>query len=79
MERRHTVVRVGRGAMEATLDRSVQHLYRALAQLGRWRQLSRDRAELARMSDDRLRDIGLSRADVVRESSRPFWDDPLKR
>lgn len=72
MERRHTVVRVGRGTMEATLDRSVRHVCRAFAQLGRWRQLSKDRAELARMSDDRLRDIGLSRADVVRESSRPF-------
>ena len=79
MERRHTVVRVGRGAMESTLDRSVRHLSRALAKLGRWHQLSKDRAELARMSDDRLRDIGLSRADVVRESARPFWDDPLKR
>ncbi len=54
-------------------------LARATAQLMRWRQLSRDRAELARLSDDRLRDIGLSRADVMWESSRPFWDDPLKR
>jgi len=79
MERRHTVVRLRRGATESTLDKSVRHLYRAFAQLGRWRQLSKERAELARMSDDRLRDIGLSRADVLRESSRPFWDDPMKR
>lgn len=79
MERRHTVVRVGHGATGSTLDKPVRHLSRALAQLGRWRQLSRDRAELAQMSDERLRDIGLSRADVARESSRPFWDDPLKR
>ena len=54
-------------------------LSRATAQLMRWRQLSRDRAVLARLSDDCLRDIGLSRADVMLESSRPFWDDPRKR
>ena len=54
-------------------------LSRATAQLKRWRQLSRDRAVLARLSDDCLRDIGLSRADVMLESSRPFWDDPHKR
>ena len=51
----------------------------AVAQWRRWRQLSRDRAELAGLSHEQLRDIGLSRADVLREISRPFWDDPLKR
>jgi uncharacterized protein YjiS (DUF1127 family) len=53
-------------------------LAQATAQIKRWRQLSSDRAELARLSDDCLRDIGLSRCDVIRESARPFWDDPLK-
>lgn len=56
-----------------------KHLSAALAQLSRWRQLSKDRAELARMSDDRLRDIGLSRADVQKEAARPFWDAPSRR
>ena len=51
----------------------------AVAQLRRWRQLSRDRAELARLTHEQLRDIGLSRADVLREIARPFWHDPLKR
>lgn len=51
----------------------------AAAKIARWRQLSRDRAELARLSDDCLRDIGLSRCDVRRECARTFWDDPLKR
>ena len=51
----------------------------AVAQLRRWRQLSRDRAELARLTHEQLRDIGLSRADILREIARPFWDDPLKR
>lgn len=66
------------GACDA-LHRLRQPVWAAITQLRRWRQLSRDRTELARLSDDCLRDIGLSRADVCRESVRPFWDDPLKR
>ena len=72
----------GRSTLQAFghgLGRVGQPLSRATAQLRRWRQLNRDRAELARLSDDCLRDIGLSRAEVMLESSRPFWDDPLKR
>jgi uncharacterized protein YjiS (DUF1127 family) len=72
--RRSTLQAFGQGLGRVSLP-----LSRATAQLMRWRQLSRDRAELARLSDDCLRDIGLSRADVMLESSRPFWDDPLKR
>lgn len=56
-----------------------QHLRSVVAQVNRWRQLSRDRAELARLSNEQLRDVGLNRVDVLREISRPFWDDPLKR
>ncbi|WP_433887356.1 DUF1127 domain-containing protein [Pseudomonas vranovensis] len=48
-------------------------------QLLRWRQLHRQRRELARLSDAALDDIGLSRADILREVERPFWDDPLKK
>jgi uncharacterized protein YjiS (DUF1127 family) len=69
----------GRGARRTALHRLRQPVWAALTRLQRWRQLSRDRSELARLSDDCLRDIGLSRADVHRESIRPFWDDPLKR
>lgn len=79
MERQQHARSVGVEVFRLALHTSRQHLSSALAQLSRWRQLSKDRAELARMSDHRLRDIGLSRADVLKESSRPFWDDPLKR
>nr|WP_176794232.1 DUF1127 domain-containing protein [Pseudomonas sp. UC 17F4] len=51
----------------------------AAQQLLRWRQLRRERRELARLSDAALDDIGLSRADILREVERPFWDDPLKK
>lgn len=43
--------------------------------LQRWQQLRHERRQLWRLSDAMLKDIGLSRADVEREASRPFWDD----
>ncbi|WP_165669900.1 DUF1127 domain-containing protein [Metapseudomonas otitidis] len=48
-----------------------------LARLQRWFRLYRQRRDLAQASDAMLKDLGLSRADVMRESERPFWDDPL--
>ncbi|RRV07002.1 DUF1127 domain-containing protein [Pseudomonas sp. v388] len=44
----------------------------------RWMELHRQRRLLAQLSDEALRDLGLSRADIMQESERPFWDDPLK-
>jgi uncharacterized protein YjiS (DUF1127 family) len=37
----------------------------------RWRQ----RVQLAELDDRTLGDLGLTRADVLRESSKPFWRD----
>ncbi|WAG81252.1 DUF1127 domain-containing protein [Metapseudomonas furukawaii] len=48
-------------------------------QIRRWEQLARERKQLASMSDDMLKDIGLNRVDAVTESERPFWDDPLRK
>ncbi|MDH1866342.1 DUF1127 domain-containing protein [Pseudomonas chengduensis] len=47
--------------------------------LRRWRQLARERAQLAQLNDAALKDLGLSRADAVQEAERPFWDDPLRK
>lgn len=33
----------------------------------------RQRRALAALTDDQLRDIGLSRSDVAGESAKPFW------
>ena len=38
-----------------------------------WRSRSRERTELAHMSDLDLADIGLSRADAEAEVGKPFW------
>ena len=34
----------------------------------------RSRRALARLDDQMLKDIGISRADAMRESERPMWD-----
>mgnify|MGYP006180966905 FL=1 len=47
--------------------------------LRRWRQLARERAQLARLDGAALKDLGLSRADALQEAERPFWDDPLRK
>jgi len=56
-----------------------QLLLRAWRMLRRWNQLARQRHQLAGLSDEMLKDIGRSRADVEWEASRPFWDDPDRR
>lgn len=38
-----------------------------------WQARAAERAQLAAMDDRLLRDVGLSRADIMRESSKPFW------
>ncbi len=45
----------------------------ALPVLWVWHERTRQRRALARLDDHLLRDIGLSRAAVVRESRKPFW------
>ncbi|WP_296249721.1 DUF1127 domain-containing protein [Pseudomonas sp. UBA4194] len=48
-----------------------------LQRVMRWVALAQQRNQLSAMSDAALKDIGLSRADILQESERPFWDDPL--
>ena len=38
-----------------------------------WFDRARQRRQLGELSDQMLRDIGLTRADVWAESSKPFW------
>jgi uncharacterized protein YjiS (DUF1127 family) len=49
----------------------------ARARVGRtftaWRNRHRQRAALAQLDARLLRDIGLTRADVVAECAKPFW------
>ncbi|ACA16789.1 protein of unknown function DUF1127 [Methylobacterium sp. 4-46] len=38
-----------------------------------WGQRHRQRRDLRHLPDGLLKDIGVSRADVARESDKPFW------
>ena len=55
-----------------------ERLLAAWRQLRRWQQLAEQRRQLAQLDERALQDIGLSRADALRECDRPFWDDPLR-
>ena len=44
--------------------------------VGRWRTFfkrARERRDLADLSDDQLRDVGLNRDTIRREVEKPFW------
>ena len=45
-----------------------------VAKLLLWRQVAAQREELGRLSDEMLKDIGLSRAEATHEAHRHFWD-----
>jgi uncharacterized protein YjiS (DUF1127 family) len=51
-----------------------QFLRNAFAWLAACRETARQRHALELLDDDRLRDIGLTRADVAREAGRNPWD-----
>ena len=40
-----------------------------------WQERANQRFHLQQMSDHMLKDLGISRADVHLESSKPFWRD----
>jgi uncharacterized protein YjiS (DUF1127 family) len=68
---------LARGTGQGVGARAVRHSREALqhvvAVLREWRRRSRDRAALAGFDDRMLRDIGVTRADVLVEINKPFW------
>ena len=48
---------------------------RVLNALYRWQERIDERRELDRIDERLLKDAGISRADVMREASKPFWRD----
>jgi uncharacterized protein YjiS (DUF1127 family) len=62
------------GALIGRQDRSwARGVCRAAERLLTWHERARQRHQLQRLSDHMLRDIGLSRADILAESTKPFW------
>ena len=52
---------------------SPSFLQRSIDRFLAWQERSHQRQQLGQLSDSMLHDIGLSRADVDSELSKPFW------
>lgn len=61
------------GAFEAVASPLDAGITRLLDRLFAWHQRVRDRQALDQLDAHMLHDIGLSRADVEHEASKPFW------
>lgn len=63
-----------RGGPDLGIDRRASSvLVRVIDQLLTWQDRARERAHLRDLSDRMMKDMGLSRADIDGESSKPFW------
>lgn len=61
------------GALEAVVNPVDAGITRLFDHLFTWHQRVRDRQALDQLDAHMLYDIGLSRADVEHEVSKPFW------
>jgi uncharacterized protein YjiS (DUF1127 family) len=65
-------------AMRVPIARRGGRAFHSLVSTWReWRRRAHDRRELARLSDEMLHDIGISRAEALYLANRPFWRDDL--
>ena len=56
-----------------SLPSPMQALVRLADVVATWERRARERRALAEMSNHMLKDLGISRIDARRESSKPFW------
>lgn len=69
----------GQHEFQGSEKHSIHVISDLLHKVGRWYDLHRERELLASLSDEALKDIGMSRADVENESIKPFWNDPMHK
>jgi uncharacterized protein YjiS (DUF1127 family) len=62
-------------ALRAVAGIPVRVLLKMLDAYLAWAEVSRQRRALLALSDDMLKDIGISRAQADIEGSKPFWRD----
>ncbi|MBV8492392.1 MAG: DUF1127 domain-containing protein [Alphaproteobacteria bacterium] len=65
--------RTRRARRRALRDRVRPVVGQAAALLREWRRRARSRAELARLDDRMLRDIGVTPGEAWQEINKPFW------
>jgi uncharacterized protein YjiS (DUF1127 family) len=66
-----------RGAGSSLVAATGRVLAGMLETLLRWQELSIQRRQLLELDAHMLKDIGISRADALREAGRFFWDDSV--
>ena len=54
---------------------TIATIQRTWSKAKEWRQIAQKRRELRGLSDEILKDIGISRSDADFEANRHFWDD----
>ena len=59
----------------AARHRAIRAMLSAVLMLEGWMERSRQRRQLAALTDLQLRDIGVSRIDALREAEKPFWKE----
>ena len=69
----HRPPKVGGAALARIGLRLRDALGRGFDRLLLWAERSEQRHQLAELNDHMLRDIGLSRVDVMAEATKPFW------
>ena len=57
----------------ASIPSPIQALSRLASVLAAWQRRHAERRRLATLSNELLRDIGISRADALVEAGKPFW------
>jgi len=67
----------GQHEIHGTEKHSVHLISDLLHKFSSWNERHLEREMLASMSDEALKDIGLSRADVAHEAELHFWQDPM--
>jgi len=73
MTDKHTSALTLRGPARVPRRRHRGLLLRALDLLLTWQERANERRHLQQLDERMLRDLGLSRADVTSEASKPFW------
>jgi uncharacterized protein YjiS (DUF1127 family) len=73
-----TILNVYRSAVAAAghkepASRFVTNIAAAVRKLMGWAERARQRHALLTLDDRMLKDIGITRADVMREAGKPFW------
>jgi uncharacterized protein YjiS (DUF1127 family) len=74
----HTILRAGRSSAapvdhEEPASRFATTIVAAVRMVVSWTERARQRRALLSLDEAMLKDIGLSRADVMREYDKPIW------